>query len=107
MNKGKVLFNEKCSICNFEIKHYKKRSDLYFEDCSDMEDKYLKKLHVTFDDGKELSGVDAFIYVWGETQGYKWLSYFTNLPVIKQLAKCIYAFLAYVLFWRFKAFSKN
>ena len=34
MKKSKVLFNEKCSICNFEIKHYKKRSKLHFEDCS-------------------------------------------------------------------------
>ena len=63
MKNSKVLFNEKCSICNFEIKHYKKRSELVFEDCSSMEDKYLKKLHVVFDDGKELSGVDAFISV--------------------------------------------
>ena len=43
MEKGKVLFNEKCSICNFEIKHYKKRSSLNFEDCRAMEDKYLKE----------------------------------------------------------------
>ena len=27
-NDGKVLFNEKCSICNFEIKHYKKRYNI-------------------------------------------------------------------------------
>ena len=47
-NEGKVLFNEKCSICNFEIKHYKKRSELIFNDCSHMEDKYLKRLHVVF-----------------------------------------------------------
>ena len=50
MDEGKVLFNEKCSICNFEIKHYKKRSNLIFNDCSHMDDKYLKKLHVVFDD---------------------------------------------------------
>ena len=54
-DEGKVLFNEKCSICNFEIKHYKKRSELTFNDCSHMEDKYLKKLHVVFADGKELT----------------------------------------------------
>ena len=51
-DEGKVLFNEKCSICNFEIKHYKKRSELTFNDCSHMEDKYLKRLHVVFADGK-------------------------------------------------------
>ena len=64
---GRVLFNEKCGICNFEIKHYKKRSALDFNNCSDMEDKYLKKLHVVFDDGRELIGVDAFIYIWERT----------------------------------------
>ena len=83
---GKVLFNEKCSICNFEIKHYKKRSDLNFEDCSDMNDKYLKKLHVVFEDGDELIGVDAFIYVWKRTDGYAWLAKFTSAPVIYQLS---------------------
>ena len=54
MEKSKVLFNEKCAICNFEIKHYKKRSELQFQDCSGMEDKYLKKLHVVLEDGTEL-----------------------------------------------------
>ena len=46
MNESKILFNEKCRVCNFEIKHYKKRSKLNFVDCSEMEDKYLKRLHV-------------------------------------------------------------
>ena len=74
MENSKLLFNEKCAICNFEIKHYKKRSNLQFEDCSSMNEKYLKKLHVVFDDGKELSGVDAFIYVWERTNGYNWVA---------------------------------
>ena len=64
-NDGKVLFNEKCSICNFEIKHYKKRSELDFTDCSHMEDKYLKKLHVTFDDGN----VEAVMAVYKYDNG--------------------------------------
>ena len=97
-NDGKVLFNEKCSICNFEIKHYKKRSELDFTDCSHMEDKYLKKLHVTFDDGKELVGVDAFIYVWNRTKGYRWLGTLVALPVVKQLAVFAYSILAFLLF---------
>ena len=106
MKKSKVLFNEKCSICNFEIKHYKKRSKLNFEDCSSMNDKYLKKLHVVFEDGKELSGVDAFIYVWHRTKGYKRLGTFISLPLIYQLSKLAYFFIAYLLFWRYKYFVK-
>ena len=104
---GKVLFNEKCSICNFEIKHYKKRSQLTFHDCSHMEDKYLKKLHVVFDDDKELVGVDAFIYILKRTDGYGWLGKFIGLPVIKQCAVFAYSVLAFLLFWRFKIFNRT
>ena len=106
-NEGKVLFNEKCSICNFEIKHYKKRSELTFNDCSHMEDKYLKKLHVVFADGKELVGVDAFIYIWNRAKGYKWLGTVVSLPLIKQVAVFAYAILAFLLFWRFKLFNRS
>ena len=106
MEKSKVLFNEKCAICNFEIKHYKKRSELQFQDCSAMEDKYLKKLHVVLEDGTELSGVDAFIYVWDRTKGYNWLGNIIRLPVIYHLSKIAYFFLAYILFWRYKYFVK-
>jgi hypothetical protein len=79
---GRVLFNEECSICNFEIKHYKKRSKLEYENCSQKGDKYLKALYVEFPDGSELKGVDAFIYVWTNTTGYQWLAKFVSLPVV-------------------------
>ena len=106
MEKVKVLFNEKCMICNFEINHYKNRSKLKFQDCSSMNDKYLKKLHVVFENGEELSGVDAFIYVWHRTKGYRWLASVVGLPVVYHLSKIAYFFLAYILFWRYKYFAK-
>ena len=106
-NNGKVLFNEKCAICNFEIQHYKKRSLLEFSDCSQMDDKYLKKLHVIFTDGKELAGIDAFIYVWNRTDGYGWLGKIVALPLIKQVAIILYSILAFALYWRFKLFNNN
>ena len=99
---GKVLFNEKCGICNFEIQHYKKRSSLEFSDCSQMDDKYLKKLHVIFPDGEELDGIDAFIYVWTRTNGYHWLGKLISLPIVKQLAVFAYSILAFILYWRFR-----
>ena len=105
MSKGKVLFNEKCKICNFEIQHYKKRSSLEYNDCSSMDDKYLKALHVQFDNGKEIAGIKAFIYVWNNTDGYKWLSKFISLPIIFQLSQLLYAVIARLLFWRFKIFN--
>ena len=105
MYKEKILFNEKCSICNFEIKHYKERSNLNFIDCSDMEDKYLKKLHVILPNKEELSGVDAFIYVWKQTTGYEWLAKLIKLPGIKLIAVFFYAIISRLLFWKFKLSS--
>ena len=106
-SEGKVLFNEECSICNFEIKHYKKRSQLEYENCSQKGDKYLKALYVEFPDGSEIKGVEAFVYVWSNTKGYEWLAKFVSIPVVFRLAKVIYAFLAFILYWRFKIFNQS
>jgi predicted DCC family thiol-disulfide oxidoreductase YuxK len=70
-----------------------------------MDDKYLKALHVQFEDGKELVGVPAFIYVWNNTTGYKWLAKLISLPIILQLSQFAYAIIARILFWRFKIFN--
>ena len=104
---GKVLFNEECSICNFEIKHYKKRSQLEYENCSQKGDKYLKALYVEFPDGSEIKGVEAFIYVWSNTKGYNWLAKFVSTPGVFVVAKLVYAFLAFILYWRFKLFNQK
>ena len=106
MNESKILFNEKCSVCNFEIKHYKKRSKLNFVDCSEMEDKYLKRLHVVFDNGDEISGVDAFIYVWERTNGYAWIAKIIKLPIVYFLSKIGYSIIAFILFYKFKILGK-
>ena len=106
MNKSKILYNKKCSICNYEIEHYKKRSNLDYVDCSNMDDKYLKKLHVKFEDGSELSGVEAFIFVWERTDGYHWLAKLVSMPLIINIAKFCYSIIAFLLFWRFKIFVK-
>ena len=65
----------------------------------------LKALHVQFEDGKELIGVRAFIYVWNNTNGYKWLGKLIGLPIIFQLSQLLYAVIARLLFWRFKIFN--
>ena len=92
---GVVLFNEECGICNFEINHYKKRSNLKFQDCSQLGDKYLKQLHIRFSDNSELVGVDAFIYVWKNTSGFQFFSWLINLPIIYTIAKMTYKAVSY------------
>ena len=103
---GVVLFNEECGICNFEINHYKKRSNLKFQDCSQLGDKYLKQLHIRFSDNSELVGVDAFIYVWKNTSGFQFFAKLINLPIIYTIAKMIYKIVALLLFYRFKIKKK-
>ena len=99
---GVVLFNEECGICNFEIKHYKKKSKLKFQDCSQLGDKYLKQLHIKFPDNTELVGVDAFIYVWKNTDGFRFLSKVIKFPIIYVVSKVAYKVIALLLFYRFK-----
>ena len=84
------------------------KSDLSFnmKTASQKGDKYLKALYVEFPDGSEIKGVDAFIYVWSNTEGYGWLAKLVSLPVVFTLAKILYAFLAFVLYWRFKIFNR-
>ena len=106
MDKSEILFNEKCSIWNYEIKHYKKRSDINFVNSSEMGDKYLKKLHVRFENGTEISGVDAFVYVWERTKGYAWIAKIIKLPVIYTLSKIGYAEIAFILFNKYKLLTK-
>ena len=103
---GVVLFNEDCGICNFEINHYKKRSKLKFQDCSQLGDKYLKQLHIRFIDNSELVGVDAFIYVWKNTSGFQIFAKLINLPIIYTVAKMTYKVVALILFYRFKIKKK-
>jgi hypothetical protein len=101
-NDGVVLFNEECGICNFEINHYKKKSNLKFENCSQLGDKYLKQLHIKFPDKSELVGVDAFIYVWSRTKGFQFLSKIIKKPIVYTISKGVYKVIASLLFYRFK-----
>ena len=103
---GVVLFNEECGICNFEINHYKKRSKLKFQDCSQLGDKYLKQLHIRFSDNSELVGIDAFIYVWNHTSGFQFVSKIINVPIVYTISKIAYKVVAILLFYRFKIKKK-
>ena len=70
----KVFFNNSCSICRFEIDHYKKKSDDSFEwiDISNNEDaiaatsksqaELLRRLHV-IDNGQVIGGAKAFLVI--------------------------------------------
>ena len=98
----RVLYNASCPICNFEIKHYQKYVDkanlaIDFDDLNGANiadwsispDKAARRLYVSRGD-QTVSGIDAFIILWGEMPRYRWLFHFIRQPVIKQFSGLIY-----------------
>ena len=105
----RVYYNQKCTVCNIEISHYKKKDipNLIWVDInSPSEDlKFLRKsykemmrrLHVV-DDKTIYSGARAFIILWSNIPNYKLLSKILNLPIIFQVFNIFYEFIAFLLF---------
>ena len=98
----KVLYNEKCSICAFEINQYKKKSEIEFLDCSKMGNKYLRRLHFISNSNELKVGLDAFIEIWSRSEGYEKLAKFFSLPLIYHFASGAYEVISFILFYRYK-----
>ena len=105
----RVYYNQKCTVCNIEISHYKKKNipNLIWVDINNPSEdlKFLKKsrkemmrrLHV-IDDKTIYSGARAFIILWSNMPNYKLLSKILNLPIIFQVFNIFYEFIAFLLF---------
>ncbi len=106
---NKVLFNNSCSICRFEINHYKKISDNSFEwiDITNNEEvtrltskskkDLLRRLHVI--DGKEvISGAKAFIFIWKKIPKYRMLSKILELKIFFYFFNLSYEIVAFLLY---------
>ncbi|MEC8426395.1 MAG: DCC1-like thiol-disulfide oxidoreductase family protein, partial [Pseudomonadota bacterium] len=79
-----VIYNHSCSICRFEINHYKKQNTdtiQYLDLHQDLPEKlvsidkakFIRKLHVCEGD-KIYVGVDAFKLIWSKIDRYKLLA---------------------------------
>tara|TARA_B100000945_G_C19989732_1_gene416022 strand:+ start:202 stop:573 length:372 start_codon:yes stop_codon:yes gene_type:complete len=110
--KSKVYFNNSCSICRFEINHYKKiTSNIDWIDISsnkntkkdtNLDERYLlRRLHL-FKNNTLYSGIDAFIELWIEIPRYKILGNFLKKPVIYQISWIFYEIIAIILFFKNK-----
>ena len=106
---NKVLFNNSCSICRFEINHYKKISDNSFEwiDITHNEEAIrltskskkdlLRRLHVI--DGNEvISGAKAFIFIWKKIPKYRMLSKILELKIFFYFFNLSYEIVAFLLY---------
>ncbi len=98
----KVIYDDKCNICNKEIKYYKKldikntvwigihkdKNKLDFSKIS--KENYLKKMHVIDDNNDLKIGVDAFIALWEKQKYFKYLAIIVRTFPFKQFATLTY-----------------
>ncbi|WP_195821779.1 thiol-disulfide oxidoreductase DCC family protein [Roseobacter sp. MH60115] len=103
MSKTDILYNGACPVCSREIAHYRRLSaarDLphRYDDLADAEnlrtwgvtaDDAAKRLHVR-KDGRIYVGVPAFIALWEDLPGYRWLARFVKLPGVFHVARWTY-----------------
>ena len=111
--KIKVFFNNSCSICRFEINHYKKNSNngLQWIDITNNKEalkltsksqkELIRRLHV-INDGKVIAGAKAFLIIWSKIPKYKFLYKILSLKPLFFLFHYLYEFVAYFLFLKNK-----
>ena len=104
----KVIYNHSCSICRFEINHYKKQTTdtiQYLDLHQDLPEKLrsidkanlVRKLHV-YEGDKVYIGVDAFKLIWSKIDRYKLLAKLLDYKVVYFLATYLYEVLAFFLY---------
>ena len=114
----KVYFNNSCKICRSEINLYKKEKVEEIDwiditnnsnaekETSKKDKELLRRLHVK-DRNRVIEGAEAFLFVWKKIPKYKFLYNFLKLPIIFQIFKFSYEFIAYFLYLKNKKQLKS
>lgn len=106
----RVLYNETCPVCRFEIDAYRRRAVAegvpisfdaldHAEDWGLTPDQAARELHV-WQDGKLLSGLQAFRALWAALPGWRWLARVTGWPLVRPVADGLYRGVAAPLLYR-------
>ena len=108
----KVLYNDDCPVCSFEINHYAayaERHDLpiQFDDLNGPErlawgidaDTAARRLYVLHK-GALTSGIPAFLVLWREMPRYRWLARIVGWPGLRQAASFVYDHILAPLIYR-------
>jgi predicted DCC family thiol-disulfide oxidoreductase YuxK len=106
----RVLYNDTCPVCRFEIDAYRRRAladglPIRFDqldsaaDWGLAPDQAARQLHV-WQDGRVLSGLDAFRALWSAMPRWRWLARVTGWPILHPLAKGLYTRVAAPLLYR-------
>ena len=98
-----VFYDDKCGLCTREINYYKKicpkeafdwkgvsTSKQALEDDGISISYALRILHAKDQNGDMHLGVDAFILIWRQIKGWKYLAVFVSLPIIYGIAGFFY-----------------
>ena len=96
----RILYNDTCPVCSFEIDAYRRRAireglALQFDtldhaaDWGLTPDQAARRLHVSHQ-GRLLSGIPAFVALWSEMPRWRWLARLTALPGIHGAACLVY-----------------
>ncbi len=96
----RVLYNETCPVCRFEINGYARRVaadglPVRFETLDQAQawgitaQDAARRLHVIHQ-GQLLSGMAAFRALWSQMPRWRWLAWLTSLPLIAPLTDVIY-----------------
>ena len=114
---AKVFFNNSCSICRFEINHYKKIADSSLEwiDITNNNEalkltgksksELLRRVHL-INDVKLFCGAEAFIIIWSKMPKYRILSKILRLKIFFYFFHYSYELVAYFLFLKNKNMLK-
>lgn len=102
MTQTKVLFNDDCPVCSFEINHYvayarREGLPIRFDDLNGPgladwgidADTAARRLYVEHE-GVLLGGIPAFIVLWRQMPRYRWLAAIVNIPGVRHLAAFLY-----------------
>ena len=106
----RILYNDTCPLCRFEVDHYRAAATrdgapLRFDTLQDAarwgltEDQAARRLHV-LQDGKLLSGLEAFRTIWAALPRWRWLARVTGWPVIRPVVTLLYDRIAAPLLYR-------
>lgn len=96
----RVLYNETCPICRFEVEGYRRVTEAAGKPVTYQglehagawglsPEQAARRFHV-MQDGQLLSGVPAFRALWQQMPRFRWLSWLTGLPVIAPVAGAVY-----------------
>jgi predicted DCC family thiol-disulfide oxidoreductase YuxK len=111
---SKVYYNSACPVCNAGIKDQRRRMDAcgvkdiewidvhaHPEAAADVDaplEAVRERLHVRDADGRIDVGADAFIGLWSQTPGQRWLAKMLRIPVLRQLMRLAYDAFARLLY---------